>query len=181
LIGFVGRLDPVKGPQFFVEAARLCLGKKPSLKFILVGEGSLRKELEEEVRSWGLKDKIVFAGWRENIADIMSILDALVVPSLNEAVGIVLIEAQSLGIPVIASNVGGIPETMQDNLTGILVKPADPENLARAITGLIGDPGKLRSMSEAAKNWARDRFMAEKMVERISAIYQEVLKEKNVD
>ncbi|MCX5708237.1 MAG: glycosyltransferase family 4 protein, partial [Candidatus Omnitrophica bacterium] len=169
VVGYVGRLEPIKGPQFFVEAARICLENNHLSRFILVGEGSLRQELEEKVASWGLKGKIVFVGWRDDIADIMSILDILVLPSLNEAVGIVLLEAQSLGVPVVASEVGGIPEMIKDKETGILVGPGEPAGLALAINNLLSDPERLRSMSVAGKNWVKDRFKAEDMVRKISA------------
>ena len=181
VIGYVGRLEPIKGPQFFVEAARLCSENNFLQRFILVGEGSLRKELEEKVSSWGLKEKILFLGWRDDIADIMSILDILVLPSLNEAVGIVLLEAQSLGIPVVASEVGGIPEMIRDKQTGILVLPGAAASIALTINNLLSDPERLRSMSAAGKNWVKDRFKAEEMVSKISALYQELLKEKNVN
>lgn len=180
VVGYVGRLDPIKGVQFFVEAARLCLQKNISLKFILVGEGILRKELEDKVTLWGLNDKIVFTGWRDDIPDIMSILDILVLPSLNEAVGIVLIEAGSLGVPVVASNVGGIAEIIKDKQTGILVEPADPQAIAEAVKELLDNPQKMLAMSNAAKNRVKDRFKAENMVQATLNIYQEVLKEKNV-
>ncbi len=180
VVGYVGRLDPIKGAQFFVEAARLCLQKNTALKFILVGEGILRKELEVKVTLWGLNDKIVFTGWRDDIPDIMSILDILVLPSLNEAVGIVLIEAQSLGVPVVASNVGGIAEIIKDKQTGILVEPADPQAIAEAVKELLDNPQKMLAMSDAAKNRVKDRFKAENMVQATLNIYQDVLKEKNV-
>lgn len=180
VVGYVGRLEPIKGPQFFIEAARMCLRQDSSLRFILVGEGSLRQELEKKVVSWDLSDKIIFAGWQEDIAAIMSILNILVLPSLNEAVGIVLIEAQALGIPVVASKVGGVPEIIKDKQTGILVEPADPRALSSVVMELINDSPRMELMSKAAKNWVRDRFRSENMVEKISGIYQEVLKEKNV-
>jgi glycosyltransferase involved in cell wall biosynthesis len=180
IVGYVGRLEYIKGAQFFVEAARLCLEKNASLRFILVGEGSLREKLQRKVISWGLKDKIEFCGWRDDVPDMMSVMDILVLPSLNEAVGIVLIEAQSLGVPVVASKVGGIPEIVKDKETGILVSPGDPGAIAGAVIELLSDPRRMRDMSEAAKNWVSDRFKAEKMVKTLSAIYQEELKEKNV-
>jgi glycosyltransferase involved in cell wall biosynthesis len=181
VVGFVGRLEPIKGPQFFVDAARLCLENNRLPRFILVGEGSLRQDLEQKVDSWGLKNKIVFLGWRDDIADIMSVLDILVLPSLNEAVGIVLLEAQSLGVPVVASEVGGIPEMVQDKQTGILVRPGSAAALSLAINNLLSDPQRLRAMSAAGKNWVKDRFKAEDMVSKISGLYQAILKEKNVN
>jgi glycosyltransferase involved in cell wall biosynthesis len=181
VVGYVGRLDSVKGAQFFVEAARLCLLNDASLRFILAGEGQLRKQLQDKTASWGFKDKIIFLGWRDDIADLMSIMDILVLPSLNEAVGIVLIEAQSLGVPVVASNVGGIPEIIKDKETGILVFPGDPQAIARAVSELFSEPRKMREMSAAAKSWVRGKFKAGNMVRAISAIYQEALKEKKAD
>jgi glycosyltransferase involved in cell wall biosynthesis len=180
VVGYVGRLDAVKGAQFFVQACRLCLEQNPALSFILVGEGSLRAQLQNKVCSWGLKDKITFLGWQDNVAELMSIMDILVLPSLNEAVGIVLIEAQSLGIPVVASNVGGIPEIIKDQETGLLVKPGDPQDIASAVLSLLNDPARAKEMSIAAKNWIGERFKAEKMVEANSLLYQKTLQEKNV-
>ncbi|MFA5373693.1 MAG: glycosyltransferase family 4 protein [Candidatus Omnitrophota bacterium] len=177
--GFVGRLEPVKGPQYFIKAAKKILEKREGVKFVLSGEGSLRRELEEAVASWGLSEQIVFLGWQENIPGIMSAMDMLVLPSLNEAVGIVLIEAQSLGIPVVASNVGGIPEVVKDGQTGLLVAQADPDALAQAMLKLLSDPALRRSMSGSALAWCRDRFKAEAMVDKVTRMYEEVLKEKN--
>ena len=179
VVGYVGRLDSVKGAQFFVEAARICLLENPAMRFILIGEGELRSCLEKKVSSWGLKDKVRFLGWREDVADLMSIMDILVLPSLNEAVGIVLIEAQSLGVPVVASNVGGIPEIVKDKQTGILVRPGDPQEIAGAVNGLLSDPRKMQEMSAAARSWVRGKFKAGDMVRAISDIYQEALEEKN--
>jgi len=181
LIGYVGRLDPVKGPQFFIEAARICLASNPGLKFVLCGEGSLRRQLEDRVDLLGLKGRIIFLGWREDAPDIISCLDMLILPSLNEAVGIVLIEAQSLGVPVIASNVGGVPETLRDGQTGILVPPGDPRAIAEAAAGLLADPQKMRNMSAAAREWAGRKFKAGDMVEHICAVYRQVIEEKNAD
>lgn len=180
VVGFIGRLETIKGPEYFVEAAKLILKKRKNTKFILVGEGSLRNALEARVSAWGLKDKIKFSGWREDIPEIMSVLDLLVLPSLNEAVGIVLIEAQAQGVPVVASSVGGIPEIVKSQETGILVPPKDVSGLAAAILAILDNPDKRQAMSESARTWAGDRFKAEKMCEKISWLYTQILKDKNV-
>lgn len=178
--GFVGRLEPVKGPQYFIRAAIKVLEERQDVRFLLTGEGGLRRGLEEEVSVRGLADKIIFSGWRENIPEIMSAMDILVLPSLNEAVGIVLIEAQSLGIPVVASNVGGIPEVVQDGQSGLLVDPADPDLLARAMLRLLNDPGLRKSMSVSGSDWCRGRFNAQVMTDKVAVMYKEVLDEKYV-
>jgi glycosyltransferase involved in cell wall biosynthesis len=180
LVGFVGRLDPIKGAQVFVRAAGLCLKADTRAKFILAGEGALRRKLEESAESAGFNGRVIFVGWREDVADVMSALDILVLPSLNEAAGMVLIEAQSLGVPVIASNVGGIPEMIKQGQTGILVPANDPEALASAIKELLSDPQRLQAMSEAGRSWVKSRFKAEDMTARIIDVYFQALKEKHV-
>jgi len=178
--GFVGRLEPVKGPQYFIKAAKKILEEREDVRFILTGEGSLRRELEDDVSSWGLRERIVFLGWQENVPGVMSAMDMLVLPSLNEAVGIVLIEAQSLGIPVIASDVGGIPEVVKDGQTGLLVRPADPDALAKAMLKLLDDPALRRAMSGSASAWCRGRFTADAMLDKVTRMYKEVIGEKHV-
>jgi glycosyltransferase involved in cell wall biosynthesis len=179
VVGFVGRLEQIKGPQYFTEAAKIVLEKRKNTKFILVGEGSLRKALETQVAAWGLRDRIIFTGWRDDIPEIMSALDLLVLSSLNEAVGIVLIEAQAQGLPVVATKVGGVPEVVKDNVSGILVPPKDSAGLAQAILAILDNPDKGKAMSEAAKAWVRDRFKAEKMCREVLRLYTQALKDKN--
>ena len=174
VVGMVSRLEAVKGPQYFIEAALLLAKRIAGIKFILVGEGKLRRKLEERVREAGLADNFIFTGWRDDALDVASVFDVLVLPSLNEAVGIVLIEAQYIGIPVVATNVGGIPEIVRHNETGVLVEPADPAALAQAVECLLTDKEKRRKLAGAAHAWVRGRFMAEDMVAEISKLYQEM-------
>jgi len=167
VVGMASRLEPIKGPQYFVEAAKYIAEKFPGVKFVMVGEGSLRKSLEEKIASLGLKDRFILTGWRDDVRRMISAFDILVLASLNEAVGIVLIEAQAEGVPVVATNVGGIPEIIKDGETGILVKPADPEELARAIAGLLSDDRKRAAMSEAGREWVKGRFEARAMADEV--------------
>ena len=178
IVGMAGRLEPIKGPQYFVQAAGNVAKHFTKVKFIMVGEGSLRPRLERQAKEAGLENKFIFTGWREDMPEILSILDILVLPSLNEAVGMVLIEAQALGVPIVAAKVGGIPEILVDNQTGILVPPADPYRLAQAINQLLLDEQKRRDMAEAARISVRDKFKAQDMVDRISDLYQELISGK---
>ncbi|MBU2257946.1 MAG: glycosyltransferase family 4 protein [Candidatus Omnitrophica bacterium] len=170
----IGRLETVKGPGFFVEAAKLVIKDFTQAKFFLVGEGSLRAKLEKRVEESGLKDSIIFTGWRNNVPEIISVLDVLVLPSLNEAVGIVLIEAQASGIPVVAADVGGTAEVVKDGISGLLVPAADPGSMAIAISSLFKDPVKRKEMGEAGRVWVKDRFSAQKMTEKIFNLYSEL-------
>ncbi|MDD5730526.1 MAG: glycosyltransferase family 4 protein, partial [Candidatus Omnitrophica bacterium] len=178
VIGMVGRLEPVKGPDYFVEAASFVLKDNPAAKFVLAGEGSLRKKLEARAGSLGLKGKFLFTGWREDIPEIISVLDILVLASLNEAVGIVLIEAQAEGVPVVAAAVGGVPEIVKDKETGILVPSKNAPAIAEAVNYLLKDPEKMKSMGEKAKEWVGAKFGAPAMVNNISSLYRDTLEIK---
>lgn len=176
IVGMIGRLEPVKGLQYLIAAAKLVIEKFSNVKFLIVGEGSLRNKLESQCKKLDIFDKFIFTGWREDIPQILSILDILVLPSLNEAVGRILIEAGACGKPVVATDVGGIPEVVKDNQTGILVPPKDAHGLAHAIISLLEDERKRQSMGEAAKNWVDDKFSVERMVNKVSHLYQESMR-----
>lgn len=174
IVGMVSRLEPVKGPEYFIEAAVKVAKKIDSARFLVVGEGSLRKKLEDKAESAGIGGKIVFTGWRDDVLDIISFMDILVQPSLNEAIGRVLLEAQGLGVPVIATRVGGIPAVVRGNITGILVPSKDPDKLALAVCGLLEDDERRTGMSKAAREWIDEKFSSKKMAGEIDSLYTEM-------
>ncbi|MBW1767823.1 MAG: glycosyltransferase family 4 protein [Deltaproteobacteria bacterium] len=171
VVGVIGRLEPVKGHEYLIEAARMVTEELPKVKFLIVGDGSLRNDLESQCEELGVLDKFIFTGWKEDVSSILSTLDILVLPSVNEAVGRVLIEAGACGVPVVATNVGGVPEIVRDNETGILVPPGSPGDLARAIIDLLNSEDKRQQMSIAAEKWIDDRFSAHRMVEEVFNSY----------
>jgi len=175
VVGYIGRLEPIKGLDYLIAAVKLI---NNNVKFLIVGDGSLRERLGQKVKALGLSEKFIFTGWRSDIAQLLFLMDLLVLPSLNEAVGISLIQAQAMGVPVVASNVGGIPEIIRDNFTGILVPPANPQALAKAIAGLLNDKQKRLGMSKEAKAWIKGKFRVEDMINRISGLYQELAGKK---
>ena len=175
IIGFVGRLELIKGAEYLLQAARAITDKRKDSIFVFMGEGSRREWMSAQVRSWGMEDRIKFVGWQENAVILMSAFDILVLPSLNEAVGLVLIEAQAQGVPVIATKVGGIPEVVKDRETGLLVAAQDPAALQSAIEDLLNDPGRRQEMARKAQEFVKDRFGAARLIERLSGIYRETL------
>lgn len=175
LVGMISRLEPVKGPGYFIEAAALVVkGGRPA-RFIVVGDGSMRSALEKKAVSLGLKDRCIFAGWREDIPEILSALDLFVLPSLNEAVGMALVEAMVSGVASVASRVGGVPEIVDDGRNGILVPPAEPSALAGAIEGLLADDTKRALLARSARDSVLNKFDAAKMTGSVSGLYQELL------
>jgi len=176
----IGRFEQIKGPGYFIEAAVRIAQYRDDVYFMAIGEGGLRAKLEETVKKAGCEGRIIFTGWRNDIANLLGILDIMALPSLNEAVGLVLVEAQSQGIPVIASNVGGIPETIKDNETGILVPPAHSEKIMQAIIFLLDHPQRRKEMGLAARAWVENKFQAQVMTARIQQLYETLLHAKNI-
>lgn len=174
LVGMIGRLEPIKGPQYFVEASRLVYKEIPATKFLVAGDGTLKPELESQCRKLGIYNRFIFTGWRDDVPEILPILDILVLPSLNEAVGRILIEAGACAVAVIASNVGGIPEIVRDNYTGVLVTAGDSHKLAETIISLLKDKDKRLKMGEDAKAWIDDKFSAKVMADRFAKLYEEL-------
>ncbi len=170
LVGTVGRLVPVKGPEIFLKAARLVLTAHPSARFIFTGDGPLREHLKRNSRRMRLEKNILFLGWRDDAARILSLYDIFVLPSLNEGMGRVLVEAMALGKPIVASQAGGIPDLVIHGKNGLLVPAGDARGLAISIQSLIEDPEKREKMGQAGKQMA-SRYSHEIMVARIAALY----------
>jgi len=179
VVGFVSRLEPVKGAQVVIEAARGICEKFANVKFLIAGEGSLRQKLEQEAEKFNLKDKCLFLGWREDVPEILAILDVLIQPSLNEAVGRIFIEAGASGVPVVATKVGGIPEIVLDGQTGILIEPNDAQGLAQAVISLLENEEERKRMGLNAKNRVNEKFSAQSMVDSIAQIYVSLISNKS--
>lgn len=176
LVGMIGRLESVKGPEYFVEAIRFIVDEIPQAKFLIVGEGTLKDSLALRCQRLALGDKVVFTGWREDIPEIMSVLDVLVLTSLNEAVGRVLLEAGASGKPIVATDVGGVPEILKNMKTGILVPPKDSQKIAEAVITLLKDEKARCEMGRAAKDWVNANFNEKKMADELQNLYRALLK-----
>jgi len=179
LIVGVGRLEPVKGFQVLVRALPSILGVMPSARLLLVGYGSLRSQLEADARALGVADRLEIAGPQLDVAAYLAAADLVVVPSLNEGMGRVLVEAMALGRPVVATRVGGIPTVVADGETGSLVPPDDPPALARAVSELLKDPGLRQRMGEAGRRRA-EQFSLALMESRLLDLYRGLCAEKGV-
>ena len=175
VVGFIGRLEPIKGIEYLITAAKIIVTQISEIKFIITGEGALRKKLESEVKNLGLAKNFIFTGWKEDISPILAILDLCVLPSLNESWGLILLQAQKAGVPIVATTVGGIPEVVLDGKTGILVPPKDSRRFAEAIIYLLKDNPKRLAMAKAAKEWVDTRFSIQEMLGKIHGIYNEFM------
>ncbi len=175
VIAVFGRLEPVKGHADLLEAARLMLRVRSGLHFWIVGEGSLDKTLQRQARTLGIAGAVRFLGYRHDVAALMAASDLIVLPSRHESFGIVLIEAMSLGKPIIASAVGGISEVIRDGIEGILVPPGRPAELSCRALRLLADPVQAAVLGEAGQRRVQAMFAIKPMVERVAALYRQMV------
>ncbi len=176
IAGFVGRLESIKGPVYFVRAMPDILKTVPKTHFLMVGAGRLRQSLEEEVRQLGLAEHVTWTGDQKQTALYFSIMDAVVVPSLNEGMGRVIVEAGLLSRPVAASRVGGIPDLVIGGKTGLLVPPKDPAALAQASLQILQDTLLALKLGKNLKEHVTAGFTESQMVGKIEVLYQSILK-----
>jgi len=167
VIGAVGRLSPEKGHVYLVRALSYLRGI--DCLCLLVGDGPLRAELEQVAVQEGVADRIRFLGFQENVAGVMSQMDVVVMPSLDESFGLTILEAFALEKLVIASDVGGIPELVQHGRTGILVPARDSAALAAAIEYALTHRTECQQMARDAYAFAVNTFTTSAMVDRFLA------------
>jgi len=179
VIGTIGRLTAIKGQRYLLEAAAGLLREIPELICIIVGEGELRRELAARAASLGMGERAFFPGWRRDVPSYMAALDLFVMPSLNEGMGRVVVEAMAAGRAVIASDVGGLRDLVVHGENGLLVPPGNAAALAAAIRTLYRDPKRRRIMGQNGRMKA-PAFSAAAMIKKIDELYMNLLREKHV-
>ena len=172
LVGVVARLEPEKGHPTLLEAWPAVLRAVPDAYLLVIGEGSRHEELERQARDLRIAHRVVFTGRRDDVPAVTAALDVAVLPSYREAQGLTILEAMALSRPVVASNVGGIPEMIEDGVTGLLVEPHDADGLARAIVRFLTDHPFADTIGRQGHDLVHDRFCIELMVESVQAIYE---------
>jgi glycosyltransferase involved in cell wall biosynthesis len=173
IVGVVARLEPEKGHPTLLEAWPAVLRSVPDAYLLIVGEGSRRAALETLARQLRIAHRVVFTGRRDDVPSVTAALDVAVLPSYREAQGLSILEALALSRPVVASNVGGIPEMITDGVNGLLVPPHDADALAAAIVRLLTDHPFADTLGRAGHDMVHDRFCIDLMVDAVQAIYEE--------
>ena len=181
LIGIVARLVPIKGHTVFLQAAERVLQKNSDAKFLVVGDGELRKELEALTKKLGIEKNVFWTGFRSDLERIYADLDLVVLSSLNEGLPVAIIEAMSASRPVVSTDVGGVRELVQDNKNGIVVRSEDPQALADAIIDITSDRTKLKEMGIRAKDLAYPRYDIKRLIGDIENLYEELIKKKKIN
>jgi glycosyltransferase involved in cell wall biosynthesis len=179
VIGFVKHLLPKYGAEYLLRAIPVIRKKHPMIKVLLLGEGVLRQDLEKLSVDLGIADVVHFCGWvtNEQVPQYMRQMDIFVMPSVyeSETFGVAAVEAQAMGIPVVATKVGGIPEAILDGTTGILVPPRDSDAIAQAIIRLIEDTDLRESMSREGPHFAARHYDWEKNAGRVGELYDSLV------
>ena len=173
VVALIGRLVPAKAPEVFLQALARATLRVPALRGLVVGDGPLRSELEGEARRLGLERRVVFAGLRTDVSELLAGLDAVLFSSVREGLSMAMLEAMAAGVPVIATEVGGTPELITDGRTGLLVPPGQPDALAEALIGLLGDRARAAAIREAAHRRVEELFTVARMVAAHEQLYEE--------
>ncbi|MFC1807901.1 glycosyltransferase [Candidatus Omnitrophota bacterium] len=175
LIAVIGRLVPQKDVGNFLRAFKQICQKRKDVEALIVGDGPLREDLVKVRDELGLKEDVRFLGLRDDIGDILNAIDLLVVPSTREGLSVAILEAMAIGLPVVATDVGGNSECISDGVNGRLVPASDSKALADAIDGLMGEgEDSLRIMREASREMFIGKFTIDKMVKEHERIYCEL-------
>lgn len=178
LVGEIAKLTPVKGYEDFVVAATQVHEAMPNTRFVAVGDAlrdSYQHRISVLIDDLGMERSFSLLGFRQDVTDIMAALDLLVLPSHYEPFGRALIEAMAAGKPVIGTNVGGIPEIIEDGVTGLLVAPGSPHELAEAIIRILQNTELARRMGAAGRERAKTCFSSERYVTQIQQVYEELV------
>jgi glycosyltransferase involved in cell wall biosynthesis len=181
VVGTVANIRPEKGYPYLVEAARLVLDQRPDVRFLFVGREKKPGELirlEEQAKHLGIRDKIIFTGFRPDALQIIAAFDVFTLSSIWEAFAITILEAMALGKPVVATNVGGCPEAIDEGVNGFLVAPRHPEQLASRILYLLNDEVLRSRMGDEGRNKVINNFSVECVVRKVEQIYLSIVKDE---
>ena len=176
LVGNVAALVPHKGQRYLIDAATRLLPAQPDTRVVIAGEGELHQALAHQIKHHHLEKHVILAGFRPDILSVHKAFDVFVMSSVTEGLGTSLLDAMACARPVVATNVGGIPEVVADGETGFLVPPRDAAALATAIVRLLDDRSLRDRMGAAGLARVQSRFTAEHMVNNTLAVYRRVSK-----
>lgn len=175
VVGTAGPLEALKGLPFFLNAARQVLATGRQVEFLIAGAGPEEANLRRLARELGIASQVTFVPNLCDFEDPLRAMDIYCLPSLQQGLGTVMLEAMALGRPVIATGVGGVYDVVRDGVTGLIVPPSDSSELARRITELLNDPIRARSLGAAARKLVEREFHVNRMIRQTAELYSEVI------
>lgn len=175
-VGIIGRLTPIKNHYLFLDAARnlLDLNSVANVKFLIVGDGELRAHLQDYSKQLGLEDHVVFTGWKRNLSELYSQIDIVALTSLNEGTPVSLIEAMAAGRAVVATNVGGVKDLVNEE-RGFLVESGDIDGFVSALRSLLENERLRKRLGQVGREFVRNNFTKERLVRDMSLLYENIL------
>lgn len=180
VVGTVGNFKPQKAPLDFVNAAALVARAVPRAKFVMVGDGELRAGAERLARELGIRRRLIFTGWRHDVADLLQAFDVFALSSLFEGLPRSVLQAASAGLPVVATAAGGTPEAVRHGSTGYVVRPRDVPGLAARVAALLRDPRRAAAMGRAGRSYIGREFEITRMLRDIEGHYLAVVRKKRL-
>ncbi len=174
VVGTVGRLEPRKGTDTLLAALASLRAERPDVALVVVGEGPLRADLAARAEQLGVASVVRWLGDRTDVDEVLAALDVFVLPSRTEGMSNALLEAMAMGLPVVATAVGGTPEVITDGQSGHLVGADDPASMAAAVDRVLVDPTGGARLGRAARTVVEERYGARSMVRRLEAVYAAV-------
>ncbi|MBZ0293411.1 MAG: glycosyltransferase [Anaerolineae bacterium] len=174
LVGIVGQLSPVKDPLLFLDAAALVRQQMPTCRFVIVGDGEIRAEIEAKIQVLNLQSAVTMTGWLSDLTSLYSDLDLLVNSSTTEGTPTPIMEALTAGVPVVATAVGGVPDMLDHGRLGLLVFAHHPETLADAIQLALSDPQDTQAGQEIMLN----RYGIDRLIRDLDSLYRGLLAKK---
>jgi glycosyltransferase involved in cell wall biosynthesis len=178
VIGLVGRLDHWGKGHKELFTAMAQIRERHPVHALIVGGGRRTDEVRQLATSLGLAGEVHFLGPRRDVPDLLKAMDIFVLPSYSEGVSLALLEAMAAGLPVIATEVGGLPEVVEHEKTGLLIPPRDVEALAGALGRLLADPAWARQLGANARAHVRKHFSLDRLGREINEIYEELVEKK---
>jgi glycosyltransferase involved in cell wall biosynthesis len=175
VVGGVGRMSPEKGFHHLVESVALARAQGPNLDLVFAGDGPERHRLERDTRTLGLEGHVHFLGVQQDPRPVYAAMDVFALPSLEEGSPNALLEAMACGRAVVATRVGGVPEIVEHERSGLLVEPGSPPVFAVALKRLAIDPVLRQRLAHAATRRVRERFDISRMVAKHAALYRDLL------
>jgi glycosyltransferase involved in cell wall biosynthesis len=176
LVGLISYLRSYKGHEYFIEAARILAAKRDDTAFIIVGEGPEELPIRRLIEQLGLSDRIRMLGFRQDLLNVFRSLDIFAIPSVEgDTIPQVLMQALAVGIPVVSTTVGSIPDVVIDGETGFVVPPRDASALARRIETLLDEAGLRTRMGVQGRSLVERTYSIDKMLDRMEAVYKGLL------
>jgi glycosyltransferase involved in cell wall biosynthesis len=175
VVGIVGTLRPVKDHATILRAARIVIDEVPRARFLIIGDGPIRPQLEALCSELRITPNVHFASWRRDVARLLCAMDVFAMTSTTECFPMALLEAMAYARPAVCTAVGGIPEIINDGETGYLVPPKDPQQLAIRLVDVLSNPHTARRMGRAGRDRVEAEFSLDRSVEAAQRALEDVV------